>query len=322
MSDRDSAPQLPPGGPAAGAGPRETARERARLLRETQRRQDRKRRWIVQGGILGGSLAILAVVAIVLLNAREPSDRGPDAMDDDGIRIDAALLAAGEVLQTSKPTAPPTEAPPTPTPTADPADVVDIRIYVDYLCPNCGTFQKNNAEQIRTWVETGAATVEYHPIAVLTTKSSGTQYSLRAANAAACVADFTPEVFFQFNEALFAQQPDEGTPGLDDAQLLQMARDSGAGGAGLADCVENKRYRAWVLAATNRALNGPLPDADIEAVAATPTILVNGREFAYTADFDPAEFSQFVVQAAGDAFAENSTPTPTPVPSEQPAPAG
>ena len=50
-------------------------------------------------------------------------------------------------------------------------------------------------------------------------------------------------------------------------------------------------------------------------------ILVNGQQFIPSADFDPAELSQFVVQAAGDAFADNPTPTPGPSDTATPTPA-
>jgi hypothetical protein len=69
----------------------------------------------------------------------------------------------------------------------DSGEVANIVMYVDYLCPFCGQFEATNSESLRTMVESGAATLEVHPIAILTNKSAGTQYSLRAANAAACV---------------------------------------------------------------------------------------------------------------------------------------
>ena len=83
-------------------------------------------------------------------------------------------------------------------------------------------------------------------------------------------------------------------------------------------CVDEARFRSWVKAATVRALEGPIPNADIPAIDGELTVLVNGQVFPYTRDFDPAELAQFVVQAAGDAFSSN--PTPTPGPSDTPTP--
>ena len=54
-----------------------------------------------------------------------------------------------------------THATPRPSATNE-AGVIDIQLYVDYLCGNCGTFEKNNADQLRQWVGSGAATLEIH----------------------------------------------------------------------------------------------------------------------------------------------------------------
>jgi protein-disulfide isomerase len=156
---------------------------------------------------------------------------------------------------------------------------------------------------------------------MLTTKSAGTQYSLRAAAAAACVADLAPDHFFDFHEALLKNQPEEGSEGLTDQELLDRAESAGVTALGqITRCVNEKRYRDWVKEATARALAGPIPNASVAKIETPLTILVNGERFLPTADMDPAELAQFVVQAAGDAFADNPTPTPTPTDSATPAP--
>jgi protein-disulfide isomerase len=296
---------------------REAARDRARELRELHKKKDRRRRLIVTLSVVGGSLVIIAVVAIVLLSFTRSTGRGPQNMQSDGIKIGAEFAAVRTPSLASGETPIPSAA--------NSAEVIDIKIYIDYLCSNCGTFEQRNADQIRAWVESGAATVEYHPIAVLTTKSAGTQYSLRAANAAACVAEYSPDHFFDFNAALFVDQPQEGSAGLDDRQLLDRAKKAGVTNLNsIKICIADQRFKSWVQDATARALSGPLPNADLEAVVATPTIIVNGEQFRYTSEFDPNEFAQFVVQAAGQSFTQNVAPTsgpsgsPTPTPSPTP----
>src|SRR5690606_23503806 len=74
-------------------------------------------------------------------------------------------------------------------------------------------------------------------------------------------------------------------------------------------CVESRRFNAWVLAATARALNGPIDGSDLAAVTTVPTIIVDGKQFTYTKDFDPKELALFVTGASA---AHNTTPTPTP----------
>ncbi len=175
---------------------------------------------------------------------------------------------------------------------------------------------------MRRWVESGAATLEIHPLALLTTKSAGSQYSLRRRDVAACVADLSPDHFYDFHVALLKNQPEQGTEGFTDAELVGRAEAAGVTAIGqIRRCVDETRYRSWVKAATVRALEGPVPNADISTIEGELTVLVNGQVFPFTQDFDSAELAQFVVQAAGDAFSSNPTPTPGPSDGATPTPA-
>ena len=284
---------------------REAARERAREIRHQQRKKERRGRFIRTGSIVGGTVAVVLIVAAVLTTFAKEAPRGPLNMMSDGIKIGADLNAArtGGIAPDTEPVAS----------TKNPDNVIDIRIYVDYLCPNCGTFQQKNGDQLETLLKKGAITLEIHPIALLTTKSAGDQYSLRAANAAACVAEFSPDNFFKFHDMLFVGQPKEGEVGFDNAELIDRAERAGATNvAKISKCVEDLRFSNWVKSATVRALNGPLPDSDVRSVSATPTILVNGKQFIPSADFSPNELGQFIQQADGQAFNDTSTPSPTP----------
>lgn len=296
---------------AAGNDAREAAKERARELRDQHRKSERRRRLTLQLGVLGGVLVVLAIVAATLITTNQSPSRGPLNMATDGITVGEGL----EAVRT-----PALRADAVPASTREITEgVIDIRVYVDYLCANCATFDQNNMEQLRQWVDSGAATLEVHPVAILTSKSAGTQYSLRAANAAACVAEFAPDDFLDFHSALFVDQPAEGTEGLSDEQLLERAEKAGVGNLKkVTDCVTAKRFNAWVLAATARALNGPIPGADIPAITTVPTVIVDGKQFNYTKDFDPKELALFVTEAAGDHNTGPATPTPTPIPTPTP----
>lgn len=309
---------LPPAGapeePSSGRSEvRAGARERARELRDLHRKQDRRRRWALRGSIVGGIVVIAVVVSLIIVSFVTPNARGPLNMLSDGIKIQQGFKAVPT-------TAVPANSTPIASQTNSP-EVIDIKIYVDYLCPNCGTFERKNSDQLRAWIKSGAATVEIHPLAVLTTKSAGTQYSLRAANAAACVAEFSPNSFFDFNDALFVDQPKEGSMGLTDAQLISRATKAGVGDmTHVSKCIDDRRFRSWVQSATTRALNGPIPNADVASISGTPTIIVNGSQFKYSTGFDPNEFAQFVQQIAGDTFNKNPSASPSPTPSATPTP--
>ncbi|WP_309709872.1 thioredoxin domain-containing protein [Pseudolysinimonas sp.] len=292
---------------------REAARERAREIRAQHRKRDRRRRFGVVAAVIGGVVVAGLIVTFVLVSSLRPSTRGPQNMQSDGLKIGEGFaavrtpaLGVGDTPVASEP---------------NPTDVVDIQIYYDYLCPNCGAFEERNGDQLREWIENNAATVEYHPIAIFTAKSAGTQYSLRAANAVACVAELSPDQFFDYHEALFADQPEENTPGFTDDELLAIAEEAGVEHLGNVEkCIDTQRFRVWVNEATQRALAGPIAGTEVASIASTPTIIVNGEEFKYTTAFDPNEFAQFVARAAGQSFSDNPTPTPTPTPTETPAP--
>lgn len=290
---------------------REAAREKARELREAQKKRDRRNKVLIQGGIIVAVIAIAALVGTLIFNSVKPAGPGPANMASDGIvltgadgtitPVDTPALAAG--------------ATPKPTEQDDSGTVANIVVYVDYLCPFCGQFETTNGEAISTMVEQGAATLEVHPLAILTNRSNGTQYSLRAANAAACVADTSPEAFLDFNALLFENQPEEGSEGLTNDQLKEFVSQSGAKSTSTIEkCIDETQFKSWVQEATTRALTQPVPNSELESIKGTPTVLVNGKQYQGSLT-DPAEFQSFVLQATGEAFSEsNSTPSPTPTP--------
>jgi protein-disulfide isomerase len=292
---------------------REAAREKARELREGQKKRERRNKWLIQGGVIVAVVAIAALIGGLIFNSIKPDGPGPANMASDGILLtgvdgvitptETPALAAGET--------------PTPTVPDDSGTVANIVTYIDYLCPFCGQFETTNSDSIRTMVESGAATIEVHPIALLTNKSAGTQYSLRAANAAACVANTSPDSFFDFNELLFENQPEETSTGLDNAEIKALAKQAGVSSLStIEQCIDDVQFKKWVQDATTRALTEPVPNSDLESIKGTPTVLVNGKQYEGSLT-DPAEFQSFVLQATGETFSEStSTPTPTPTPAQ------
>jgi protein-disulfide isomerase len=286
---------------------RDAARTKATALRVEQKKKDRRNQVFVRGGIAVAALAIVAIVALVIMNSIRPAGPGPANMASDGILIAEGMAAV-------KTTALQPDATPVPSKPDATGTVADIRIYADYLCPFCSQFEAANSEQMSQWVKSGAATVEIHPVSILTHKSSGTQYSLRAANAAACVANYSPNDFYAFNAALFADQPKEGSAGLNDEAIKGIVKKAGVNASisKINTCIDDTTYKSWVIASTDRALSGPLPNTAIKAITGTPTVLVNGKQYVGALD-DPKEFAAFVLQAAGETYS-TSTPTPTPAP--------
>jgi protein-disulfide isomerase len=164
-----------------------------------------------------------------------------------------------------------------------------------------------------------AATLAYYPVAMLTAKSNGTKYSLRAASAAACVGTHSPEHFFAYNNALLSQQPEVDSDGLTDAELADLAIASGSDDPKVVrNCIEKESFATWAKDATDRALKG-LPDTDGVSLTGTPMVLVNGMPYVGALD-DPKEFAQFVLTIASDAYYKEASPTPTATSTPTPTP--
>jgi protein-disulfide isomerase len=289
---------------------REQAREIARLEREQRQKTQRRNGILIRIGATLGIVGLLAAVGWGIWAGTRPAGPGPANMASDGI-----LLTGADGAVTAVETAAiPVDSTPIAT---DPSEYdVPVRIvtYIDFGCPFCQLFETANAEQIKAMVEEGLATLEVHPINLLSNQFQGTRYSARSANAAACVAAYQPESFLDVSAAFFAQQPAEDSPGLDNGEIVALLASAGVESEEVTNCVNSEEFKGWVDAATTRALAGPLPNTEEERVTGTPTILVNGVKYAPADLASAQEFAAFVAANADfdDSAEEEPTPSPTP----------
>jgi len=289
---------------------REHAREQARLMREKEQKRSRRNKWIVQGLVVVSVLVIGALIAAFFINGNKSfTATGPLNMASDGILLegngtDITAVTTGSVKAGDEPVA---------TDQTALADTVNIVMYVDYQCPYCQTFEATNTEQISEWVSSGAATLEIHPIAFLDGASLGTKYSTRAANAAACVANYQPDSYFAVNTALFENQPAEQTAGLSDNEIKGILSDAGVDNDDVSTCISDGEFKPWTKVATTRVTGGEIPNSDQPEFQGTPMVVVNGTLYTGAID-DATAFGDFVnaIGAALEASQSTSTPTPTP----------
>jgi protein-disulfide isomerase len=279
-----------PGAKPTKAERRDEAREQARVLREQQAKRDRRNKI---GAIAGLSLAVvllLGVVGYIIVQQVQPG-AAYTADDRDELTLSdvTAPAAAGEnggipvsaagVGETGE-------------------DDVVVSVYFDYMCPYCGQFEAANQAELESLVADGGVTVDYHVISFLDRASAGAEFSTRAGNAAAVVADQAPEQFPAFHGALFENQPDEGTKGLSDARIADIAREAGVP----QDVVDQftatapdgdwRTFAPWVVAATNQAAR------DLPGGISTPTVLIDGKQF--TGDlYTPGPLTAAVEAARG-----------------------
>jgi protein-disulfide isomerase len=298
---------------------REAVREKAQQVHVRQSRMRWVRRLLIGAGavaLVGGAAA--AVVWTLGAAGDRPQLEPPSAAQDGfSVTAVAGIASSGADAtvpqQTPTPQETTTSAGATPAPTG--AAPVDIRVYIDYLSTGSRDFQLANAQQLSKWVSQDAATLSYYPVAMLTSKSNGTKYSLRAASAAACVATHSPDTFFAFNDALLRQQPAVDSDGLSDDEIADLAQGSGVTSVrDVRECITEESFSSWARAATDRALDS-LPGTDDAALTKTPMIFVNGVEYVGALD-DPQEFAQFVFASASDAYYRTASPTPSPTPAQ------
>jgi protein-disulfide isomerase len=310
---------------------RHAVREKAQQVQAQQSRA----RVIRTASIATAIVAVVAIAAVVVTwavtSATSQPLLNPTNVTDDGFVVTTVTgvgsaeesgtvddEAAAQTLEAVPAETPTPES--TPTPAATDQPVVDIRVYVDYLSTGSHDFQVANVQQLSKWVNEGAVTLTYYPVAMLTAKSNGTKYSLRAAAAAACVATHSPDTFFAFNNALLAEQPAVDSDGYTDVEIADIAQARGAESPKIVrSCIEKQEFASWAKSATERALQG-LPDTKDVALTGTPMVLVNGIQYVGALN-DPKEFAQFVLTSASDAYYSTPTPTVTPSPSVTPTPA-
>jgi protein-disulfide isomerase len=290
------------------------AREKARVMREEAKKKARRNKILLQSGIGVGILAVLAIVAIVIVNvARPTSNAGPKNMISDG------FLMTSTTEYVSTPAIPHNGKP---TPTKQPDDgKAHITIYEDLQCPVCQAFEEGNDEQIAQWLDAGTATLEIHPISFLDSSSLGNRYSSRAASAIGCVAQYAPSKFFAVNKAFYDNQPAENTHGKTDAEILATIKQGGASSSQITSCVKDERFKGWVQQTYQRTMTGksPIPNSNLKQITGTPTVIVNGKQFNANGSIqwnDTASFLSFV-QSTVDGWSPDgsgATPTPTATP--------
>jgi len=275
---------------------REEARAKAKALREQHKRGERRKRLGLQLGIGGVIVAAILVVVFAIANGSQTpvtSAAPTNLIFDGGIKLGVGLEAFTK-------TNPPTPVP-SPSATSTAATPPNIVIYLDYQCPICQQFEVPNSSQLKSWVNTGAATLEIHPLSFLDGRATPNEYSSRAGSAALCVSEYAPSSFFDYTALLFENQPQEGTAGPSNDELVaDLAKVQIKATDKLTSCIKNKAFGPWLLDHTSKVLSTPIPGTKL-TVDGTPFILVNGQRYTWKTNeelMSPARFAQFVQSAS------------------------
>ncbi|WEV52991.1 thioredoxin domain-containing protein [Bifidobacterium sp. ESL0704] len=154
-----------------------------------------------------------------------------------------------------------------------------VEIYMDPLCPGCGSLHRQIDSDLTKMVDAGQINLVYHPMNFLDPDSSD-QYSTRASGAILYIASHDPNVdhLLGFVTNLYAEdfQPSETNyqPTSND-KIAQQAI-----AAGVSRSVANKafggQYNPWLKAVYKYTLKRP-ELLNSEGSLSTPAVTVNGK---------------------------------------------
>ncbi|MDT8915868.1 thioredoxin domain-containing protein [Amycolatopsis sp. PS_44_ISF1] len=167
-----------------------------------------------------------------------------------------------------------------------PGAAKSIDLYADFLCPYCGQLQKDYGPKMEQAINNGQLTVRYHMVTLLNDHSDPPGYSVESANAALAAAD--EQKFSAFHDALFKNQPEEGSRAFDKAQLIKLGQDLGITDPKFAQTVNAGTYDAQLQSEFQKAENDPNLAQDFPNGShgfGTPTIAVNGKAIPASGDW-------------------------------------
>ena len=277
---------------------REEARAKAKAMREQHKKSERRKGFVVKASIALAVVAAAAIIASVVIGGMAGNvNSNQSATPVNQTTNNGFLVGANGEMFTSTSTPTPSSS----VGTMIPASPVKIITYVDYQCPYCAYFENANMVQIQGWLDTGVATLEVRPLSFLDGRGSPNTYSSRAANAAVCVASYSPNKFLAFNKALFENQPEEGTAGPENNELFATAKSVGITNEDkIRDCINQKSYGKWITKTTDSTLENGVPEYTAtfwKDQHGTPAVFVNGKYFEGAVD-NAAAFAQFVMGIA------------------------
>lgn len=166
-----------------------------------------------------------------------------------------------------------------PTPVAgDPDADVTVAVYEDYACPHCGTYSLEVFPQVASeYLEPGTVRYEFHDFPIPVDET----VSWQAANAARAVQVAAgPQAYFEYSEALFANQSSLGPD-----TYASLADDIGVDGATVRQAATDRSYDETVGADRQAGQD--------RGVTGTPTVFV---------DDSPVQWSEVSYEPVRDAI--------------------
>jgi len=197
---------------------------------------------------------------------------------------------------------------------------VQVDLYEDMQCPVCNNLEQSGlTADFDKKIKATNIKVNYHVMSFLDASSNGNKYSSRAANAAYCASDQSPDAFLKFHDIAYGKdasgqnnQPAENSNGRPDSTLVDWGKKAGITSAVFSTCVTSQQHKNLVAAVTEAASK--------KGVNGTPTVFVQNKLVKGTGGNAPT-LAQIdaAIDAALSAAKSTAAPSPT-APASTPAP--
>ena len=221
----------------------QAASARAAAIRKEQERKEARRRNLAIGAVVVVILLIVGGIAFSLQSKKDSS--GQTASAPAGV-VDGYGIPAGK-----------SSAP------------VKVVLYEDFMCPVCGQLEAASRTRFDEDIAAGKVQFQYQVLHFLD-RSSSTKYSTRAANAIGVVLDTSGATAAKkFHDLLYENQPEEGSVGLSDSQLVKYAVQAGADESAVKPGINDLKFGKWVTNVADQASKAN--------VNATPTAVIDGK---------------------------------------------
>ena len=228
--------------------------ERAEQMRKEREKADKRQRNLITIGIVVVVVALVAVGGFAIQQAAQDNAKNDDLVAPKNTTKDYGIVygpadAGGEAPAGGEP--------------------VSVEMYEDFQCPACLAFEQQSSAFLSAAVKSGDIEITYRPFSFLDEAGgSPNDYSKRSTNVAMCALDKGGvQDYVKVHEYLYANQPEEGTPGPENGELLDAVQPLAI--TGIESCVRTERFVPWIEKAKEAGQDA--------GVSGTPTIKVDGK---------------------------------------------
>ena len=256
----------------------QAAREQAEQQRIATQKAQRRRANLIKAAIAATVLIVVAVavVIIIALKNQDEEQHSESSYPKTGNEYGGVVFTSpseAKEFNLSGTVKRPEGDPPAPAEDVNisgadaNAKPVQVIVYADPACPHCFEFERAFGPLLNQKLEAGEITLEQRMVPYLD-RGSPSNFSSRAVNMLACVADAKPDAYNAVLNDVFETHMNQGE--LKNQELIDLAKKHGVEGK-IDSCVTEGRFRPWIANADHQARE--------DGVRGTPSVFVNGERW-------------------------------------------